>query len=141
MKFRNPSQKQLLLSCADVGPEDGSNPREFARKSSGRVPNRKALQLCGQVARTLGGILSGECGDEVLRNVFVESVRPAPDSSRLLVTVSPAGFAPPVEPAAVLERLYRAAGMLRREVAAAIHRRRTPELMFRVVTRGEISAV
>ena len=49
MKARKPSRQVLLSSCADVGPEDGQDPRVFFRKPSGGVKNRKALQLCGQL--------------------------------------------------------------------------------------------
>src|SRR5262249_14454186 len=136
MRPKKPSREELLSSCADVGPEDGQDPRAFFRKPSGGVKNRKALQLCGQVARTLSFILSGECGDAVLREVHVESVQPFPDSSRLLVTVhlDPASE---IQPATVLEHLRRAGGMLRSEVAAAIHRKRAPELTFRVALPGD----
>jgi ribosome-binding factor A len=134
MKPRKPSLRQLRSSCAEVGPDDGLDPRTAFRKPSGKVANRKALQLCGQVARTLNYVLGGECADELLRSVLVESVQPAPDSSRLLVTVCPAASAATTDPAAVLDHLHRAAGRLRAEVACAIHRKRAPELTFRVVS-------
>ena len=60
--------------------------------SSFRPPprtDRKTLQLCGQIADTLNYVLSGELDDDLLRNLYVESVRPAPDASRLLVSVAP----------------------------------------------------
>jgi ribosome-binding factor A len=137
MKFREPLRKQLQSLCADVGPEDGQDPRTFFRRPSGKVANRKALQLCGQVARILTSVLAGECGDAVLREVVVESVRPFPHSAHLLVTVVPAPSAEALAPATVLEHLHRAGGLLRREVAAAIHRRRAPELLFRVALPGD----
>jgi ribosome-binding factor A len=136
MKFRKPLRNDLLASCSDLSPEDGQDPRTFFRKPSGKVANRKALQLCGQVARTLSGVLAGECGDPVLREVLVESVRPFPDSAHLLVTVVPASFAEAMTAATVLDHLHRAGGLLRREVAAAIHRKRAPQLLFRVALSG-----
>ncbi len=139
MTFKKPSLRNLRTLCADVGPDDGQDPRTLGREPSGKVPNRKALQLCGQVSRTLSGVLSGECGDDVLREVLVESVRPAPDSSRLLVTVGLAPSAGAVDPAVVLDRLLRAAGMLRSAVAAVIHRKRAPELTFRVLSRPDVA--
>jgi ribosome-binding factor A len=137
MKARKPLRRHLLALCAEIGPDDGQDPRTLFRKSPAKVRNRKALQLCGQVARTLSSILSGECGDDVLREVIVETVQPVPDASRLLVTVSLAASAGIVEPASVLEHLHRAAGMLRGEVAAAIHRKRAPELTFRLLIPGD----
>lgn len=137
MSSRKPSRRQLLSSCADLGPDDGVDPRTLFRKPSGRVSNRKALQLCGQVGRTLNEVLAA-CGDDSLRELIVASVRPAPTSARLLVTVCPA-VRGPIDPSLVLERLQRASGLLRREVAAAIHRRKTPELTFRVAAADDMS--
>ena len=126
MNSKKPSAEELLRACAEVGPDDGLDPRDFLRAPKPRVPNRKALQLCGQVARALDGVLR-TCGDDVLRDLTVASVVPAPNAGRLLVTVSG-----PVEAGRALEHLRRAAGLLRSEVAAAVHRRRAPELTFRV---------
>src|SRR5207302_1030388 len=69
--------------CADVGPGDGLDPRLDEMFTPRRAANRKALQLCAQIAHTLGSVLSGECGDDRLRDLLVESVEPAPDSTRL----------------------------------------------------------
>jgi ribosome-binding factor A len=132
MRSRKFDRKPSALPCDEIGPDDGVDPRVRSRETSRRVPNRKALQLCGEVARTLNGILQGECDDEVLRDVLVESVVPAPDSTRLLVTVSCSPSAREIVAAEVLQHLHRVHGKLRGEVAAAIHRRKTPELVFRV---------
>src|SRR5947207_1446903 len=103
MVFKHPRHQQILASCHEVGPDDGADPRTFFRKPSRRVTNRKALQLCGEVARTLSWVLGGECGDEVLRDLIVDSVVPAPDSSRLLVTLYQAPSAAQADPALVRE--------------------------------------
>jgi ribosome-binding factor A len=130
MRFKKPSPEDLRTSCADVGPEDGTDPKEFFRRTgSASVKNRKALQLCAQVARALAAALA-DCGDEVLRTLEVAAVEPSPNSSRLLVTVRPGPTAAVAEVGSIRDRLARAGGWLRTEVAAAIHRRRTPELMF-----------
>jgi ribosome-binding factor A len=131
MAFRKVSRKDLLSACAEPGPGDGQDPR-FDAPGAPKVHNRKALQLCGQVARTLAEVLAGECADAVLRDLVVESVVPAPNSSRLLVTVTLAPTAQDSDPSRAAEHLERARGRLRTEVAAAIHRRRAPDLMFRV---------
>jgi ribosome-binding factor A len=114
--------------CSELGDGDGLDPR-FDRRDANRVSNRKALQLCGQVAEALSILLAGVSADEVLRDLVVVSVVPAPSTARLLVSVtSGAGRPAPV----VLEHLARASGWLRSEVAAAVHRRRAPELSFRL---------
>ncbi len=130
MYRRRISRKDLFAGCAEPGAGDGLDPRLESREAPGKVANRKALLQCGEAERTLSVVLAGECGDDVLRNLVVASVKPAPTSARLLVTVQAAAG---VDAAAVLARLERARGLLRTELAAALHRRRAPDLTFRVV--------
>jgi ribosome-binding factor A len=131
MGLRKHPRKEMLSLTDALGPEDGSDPRDFFRKREGKVENRKALQLCDQVARTLTGVLVS-CADAVLRDLAVVAVQLAPNSSRLLVTLSFAPGAETVEPSQVLQHLQRAHGLLRSAVATGIHRRRVPELVFRL---------
>jgi ribosome-binding factor A len=72
------------------------------------------------------------CKDDILRNLCVVAVQPAPDEARLLVTVGPA-LPGPCEATEVMAHLQQALGKLRSEVAATIHRKRVPELTFRVI--------
>jgi ribosome-binding factor A len=131
MRRRRFERKPTPLA-SEAGPEDGIDPRLLPRYERGQVTNRKALQLCRQVERTLSVLLTGACGDEVLRDLLVQSVIPAPDSSRLLVTLSRTR-PDAVSADDVLAHLKHAHGLLRNEVAAAIHRRKTPELTFHVL--------
>lgn len=131
MRFRHVPRRDLLSACAEPGPDDGLDPRHLRQLPRRQVPNRKALQVCGQVARTLAGVLAGECGDDLLRDLVVDVVVPAPNSARLLVTLRPA-VVQPFDAALILARLEKARGLFRREVAAAIHRRRVPDLLFRL---------
>ena len=117
--------------CAVPGPDDGIDPRDWAKGERPPVKNRKALQLCRQVEQTLHLALAG-CADLCLNDLLVLSVTPFPDSTRLLVSVQSATGAV-TDPSVVLDSLRHAAGMLRNEVAMAIHRRKTPELVFRLV--------
>ncbi|WP_165230728.1 ribosome-binding factor A [Aquisphaera insulae] len=99
------------------------------------LPGRKALQLCHQVAETLDEILA-ECADPLLQGLRVVDVEPAPDVSRLLVTVAldePAEDTPPMDPRRIHDHLAKAAGHLRSEVAGAITRKRAPMLVYRIV--------
>lgn len=122
--FRQPPPRL----CTELASEDGIDPRFLRRETPNRVFNRKALQLCRQVERALGLALEGEH----LRDLTIQSVEPAPDSSRLLVTVVFHGDlgTPTADVAAALETSRKA---LRSEVALAIHRKKTPDLAFRVV--------
>jgi len=91
--------------------------------------SRKDLQLCRQVADTLQLAL-GDCGDDVLRDLHVVRVVPAPDASQLLVIVGSAPGEPPPPPGDVLMRLHARTPWLRAEVAHAITRKRAPALLF-----------
>jgi ribosome-binding factor A len=132
MSTKKPSRKDLLSSTGEITPDDGQDPHIFLRKTTRKPTNRKALQLSGQVMETLNYALAWECGDPILQDLTIDSVTPAPNSTHLLVTVRlpAAGDGPKAD--VVLEHLQRASGKLRAEVAAAIHRKRVPELTFRV---------
>src|SRR5262245_29790635 len=132
MRNRKRVHRDQRPLCSAPGPEDGIDPRLPIRGTSPRRGGRKTLQLCSQVAETLSSVLAGECGDEVLRDLTVVEVMPAPDERQLLVTLAPAVSAAPVEAATVLEHLHNHAGQLRSEVARAIHRKRAPELIYRL---------
>lgn len=140
MHFSTPSNKimksnkksiQSHTLAAELHSDDGQDPKEFFRKSKQvKGTGRKALQLCSQVADTLSLVLSGECGDEVLQNLLVAEVTPAPDASQLLVLLTPAPGSQSLTNEEVTIALRAASGRLRTEVAAAISRKRAPRLTF-----------
>ena len=126
------SRRKLLAACSDIGPEDGTDPKDWDKHWNLRGPGRKALQLCAQVAEALNSAFA-DFGDDVLADLIVIAVEPAPHAGRMLVTVAATPSAEPRTAAEVTDHLNRAAGRLRSEVAAAIHRRKTPLLAFRVL--------
>jgi ribosome-binding factor A len=91
------------------------------RRAAARGAERKSKQLCREVYRVL---------TENLTTATVVEVRPAPDTARLAVLVQPA---PGDDPWAVREALERDRGRLRAEIARALQRKRTPDLVFEVV--------
>lgn len=114
--------------CAeDVGFLTGHKPR-FKSHNEGR----KAKQLCRQVADTLDLVL-GDCRDERLQALHVMSVVPAPNSSRLLITVSVDMPSDEFDRQEIVKLLDQQIGRLRGEVAASINRKRVPALAFHVV--------
>ena len=133
---RKPVKPRIELLCAEVGPEDGIDPRYIRREPTPNRAARKTLQLCKQVERELSLALAGDCSDPVLGDLQVLSVEPAPNSARLLVTVSPSPSAAPFDPNEVTAHLARASGKLRCEIAAGIHRKKTPELVYCVLAPG-----
>jgi ribosome-binding factor A len=134
MPWHKPSRKRLRSLCSEVHPDDGSDPRVFFRKDGSKAKlDHKARQLCRQVLEILDAVLAGPSGDDRLLDLAVVAVEPAPDSSRLLVTVAPRPSPVPVDPLAILASLDRASGRLRSEVASAITRKRAPLLAYWVV--------
>ncbi len=63
------------------------DPQDFIRRATQSVADRKALQLCRQIERTIGLVISGELDDYRVRDLMVLSVVPAPHSNHLLVTL------------------------------------------------------
>lgn len=123
--------------CADLHDDDGVDPRAFFKPPRGRGNNRKVRQLCAQVVRALGLALAADFGDPALQELVVESAAPAPDASRLKVILR----APSAHSTAALAdletRVARVHGRLRREVAAAITRKRAPELTLLILPRED----
>ena len=111
----------------DASVDDNAiDPSEFFDPHHNARGERKVQQLCKEVERTLGYALPS-CGDPKLRELVIVSVDPAPDGSRLLVTVSPSSSLE-INVGTLMERIQRVRGLLRAEIAAALHRKRTPAL-------------
>jgi ribosome-binding factor A len=126
MSSRRFSARPPADLCADWSADDGLDPRFQPKGPRGKTSNRKCLQLCRQVERALSIALEGE----ILRDLTIQSVVPAPDSSRLLVTFLYQG---PKSSAEVLAALHTHYAKMRSEVAESIHRKKTPELCFAVL--------
>lgn len=112
-----------------------SGEEESGRRAFDPRQDRKTLQLCRQVQRALTLALSGECDDEVLRDVYVESVEPMGGPSQLLVRVAvPVGAG--LRAMDVLARLNERSARLRVLVAQSICRKRAPGLSFVAIPAG-----
>lgn len=108
-------------------------PRRRRRRPPGGSSPRKTMQLCSQVRRALELTLAGDVHDEVLMDLAVERVEPAPDDRRLRVVVVPHGAAATLPEADLRARLEAVRGLLLEEVARVVTRRKLPELAFEVV--------
>ncbi|HKP59659.1 MAG TPA: hypothetical protein VJV78_23205 [Polyangiales bacterium] len=79
--------------------------------------------------RALSSALGADFDDEVLQELWVVEVEPAPTVSRLMVWVAgPRG----ADAELILARLSGVAKALRAEVAQAIHRKQVPVLSFAI---------
>jgi ribosome-binding factor A len=113
----------------------GSRPRlntrdiELAHVGAG---DRKTRQLCKQVERIVSLLFAGEVSDSHLSQLSVATVEPMAGASRLMVVVV-SGTRDPQKLLEIRERLERARGFIRSEVAQEIHRKKAPELSFMVL--------
>lgn len=108
--------------------------------SSNRPGRReyKTAQLCRQVFQALSLALA-ECADDILRELILYDVQPAPDASRLLARVGfSASVTAPIPAAEVMQRLTQASGFLRHQIALAITRKRAPEIFFALIAQSEV---
>lgn len=134
MSLDKRTREQMLAHCDAIHEDDGVDPREFFKLRSHRdKPDRKAQQLCRQVAETIDQILAGELGDAALNSLRVASAVPAPDASRMLVTLVATSADGPFDRAAIEQKLAAVTGLLRAAIAAAITRRKAPNLSFVII--------
>jgi len=127
------------LPCESMGPEDGIDARDLFRGTSRKKCHHKAHQLCKQVMETINYLLAGDLGDPRLQSVLVDEVTPAPDATRLLITVRQCIPDPDFGPADILVALKGAAGLIRCEVAGVVARKKVPELVFQVLPESQVS--
>lgn len=126
------------LPCDELRPDDGLHPRDLVEKEHSPNDRRKDRQLCKQVFQALSMEVACLQYRPWARDMYVQAVEPAPDASRLQVSVS---FFTPREPDSAVEALGRLRAMtssLRLEVGSAICRKKVPELIFDItVEAGE----
>jgi ribosome-binding factor A len=99
--------------------------------------NRKDLQLCRQVFDALSWALA-EIDDPIVDTLVLAHVLPAPNASRVQVTLVPSRA--DIDKDVALERVREYADELREEVAAEVTRRRVPELVFRIGRPDELQS-
>lgn len=105
--------------------------REAADQDGQR--ERKATQLASQIEECLRELVERESRDESLQELSVLGVHVLPGASHVAVALGvPRGG----ELASIRAKLERARGWLRTEIAGAIHRRRTPELVFELIEQS-----
>ncbi len=123
-------RERLLEMCGQLHDDDCVDPKEYFKPTRNvDAANKKAKQLCRQATETLELVLS-DCEDELMQSLVVAGVDPAPDSSRLLVTIAvdlpPRDF----DQDLILSVLQTQTPRLRAELARSITRKRVPNLSF-----------
>jgi ribosome-binding factor A len=124
----------------DVSADDETDPaRYFGSGSRNRRADWKALQLCRQVERSAALTLAELFECEALASSVVARVAPAPDASRLRVSVVLAPGKTSSDREEATATLREKAGLFRAEAARAIHRKRAPEVVFEVWLGEEVN--
>ncbi|MBK9384297.1 MAG: ribosome-binding factor A [Planctomycetes bacterium] len=98
---------------------------------------RKSIQLAAQIEECVRELLERETRDESLQELCVLGAHVLPGASHVAVVLR---FPRRGELALWREKLERARGWLRTEIARAIHRKRTPELVFELLESSEEGA-
>ena len=111
--------------CGELHPDDGQPLHRDDRKP--RKNDRKTQQLCGQIRRAIDLSLAAS-GNPTLGDLWVVSVTPDPDATRVRVLIS--SYDPELAPGLALGAVKAASRWLRTEIAFAINRKKVPELSF-----------
>ena len=123
--------------CGASGPDDGIDPRILVnREQKNKDTTRKDRQLCKEVYRALTLATSNFDLHGAL-GLTIDSVVTAPAASRLRVAVSFARTVSIDDAEYAVGRLRAATGILREELAAAISRKRVPDLTFVLATEED----
>jgi len=125
--------KDVAYCCAEIGAEDGIDPRYLVTNLARKKSSRKELQLCKEATRIVSLVLTGETGQSLLRDLQVLSVQPEHDGSSICVSVGHYAADIQVSDTEVLDALKRVQGLLRTALAHALHRKHTPTLSFHYV--------
>lgn len=124
-KRRGRRDEDLFESHDGHGDTPSRSASAGSRGPRRRKEDTKTEQLCRQVERRLSLAL-GELEDPVLGDVRIEAVEAGGGAELVVLVRVPAGQ----DAGDALRALGAAKGRLRREMAEAIHRKRTPQLSF-----------
>ena len=136
MNCKRSERAQRDLPCAHFFDDDGPDGWDDRGDAASRQPDQRKLdQLCAQIRRALELTLNTGVG-ALPDHVDLVEVAPDPDVSRVRVTFSVGERC--VMPIATLRaHLVNQRPALRASVAASIHRKRVPQLVFECIPRKE----
>lgn len=98
--------------------------------------DRKVHQLCKQTFRALSPTIDDLGWRSWARGMYLVEVSPAPDASRLCLTVAFGERCSLDQAERALDELRQRTGRLRWELGAAVARKRVPELVFDLLLVG-----
>lgn len=119
--------------CAEIGAEDGVDPRYIKTKQARKNASCKNLQLCKEASRIVSLVLAGETGQPLLRDLQVLSVQAEHDGQQLCVALGHYAADIQVSPAQLQNALASAQSQVRWALAQALHRKHVPAIRFRYI--------
>lgn len=127
-------REQMLTMCGSLCDDDGLDSKKFheTKKERKQSDDHKRLRLCRQVAQTLSFVFS-ESKVESIRCLKLHEVIPEENRTALTVRLDRSSEFNEAEEIELLDILKEHEGWLRSEVAAAITRKRVPQLSFEFV--------
>jgi ribosome-binding factor A len=133
MKQSTNWHKEIGNLCAELGPDDGIDPRIIARAMDRKPRGHKSEQLSKQALHTLSMVFAGELTDPVFEELEILDVTGSDDGQFLTVTFSVSN--PELLPAEslILEKCKSIQGYLRSTIARSVQRKRIPALKFKIV--------
>jgi ribosome-binding factor A len=127
--------------CAELGSEDGIDPRILARKYDSKPSDHKVQQLSKKAKQILSLVLTGELGDPIFQNLDVIAVNASEDGQFLVVTVRHMDSDLALDRRYILNKLQAIQGYLRSVIAQAVKRKHVPTLKFQLmVASDEVSS-
>ncbi len=125
--------------CAELGPEDGVDPRllnnkKWKSKKSSHFDCRKQGQLCKQVERTITLFFAGESLQPELNDLSVKEIELTTSGKMLSVVLLIPTAMGHEELNGIVDALSRVRGLIRSVVTQSIHRKRAPSIQFRIAS-------
>ena len=131
---RNFDRKKALKNCGTINEDDLIDPRDYFKPQRNESRNQvKTQQLCRQVEQTLEMVINDCDPDSMVASMRVSAVIPAPDCSRMLVTLIVDIALEQFDMNQAMEDLVEQKSRLRSEVARSISRKRAPLLIYNLL--------
>lgn len=134
MERKNATTELIKQLCGEIRDDDGVDPRHAKRREQKPDYEKRDQRLGAQIRRQLELALPDLLLRSGVRFCEILSVEPAPDASRFSVAV----VVNKEDVAVAIEVLARRKGVIRTEVAGAIHRKKAPDFTFELLAVREV---
>jgi len=133
MKKIHSGNFDVLSLCAEIGPEDGIDPRYLKKFTCDKNYDQKSSRLCNEVSKVLSLVLAGDMGNPVLQALQVMNVSTESGGEFLNIRLAHYETHFNVNEQQLISELKRVQGYLRSAISQRINRKRVPALKFTYV--------